>query len=113
MANRLLSARDAKGVGKNWVSNFIKRRPKLRTRWVRKYDYQRAKCEDPEVIRGWFRLVKNIVAKYGIVEDDIYNFDETGFLMGMIASCMVVTTSEGRSKAKMVQPGNWEWATVI
>jgi len=39
MANRLLSARDAKGVGKNWVSNFIKRRPELRTRWVRKYDY--------------------------------------------------------------------------
>ena len=53
------------------------------------------------------------MAKYGIVEDDIYNFDEIGFLMGMIASCMVVTTSEGRSKAKMVQPGNWEWATVI
>ena len=46
--------------------------------------------------------MKNIVAKYGIVEDDIYNFDETGFLIGMIASYMVVITSKGRSKAKMV-----------
>jgi len=42
------------------------------------------------------------VAKYGIVEDDIYNFDETGFLIGMIAFYMVVTTSKGRSKAKIV-----------
>ena len=113
MVNRLRAARGASRVGKNWVSNFIKRRPELRTRWIRKYDHQRSKCEDPEVIGDWFRLVKNTIAKYGIVEDDIYNFDETGFLMGMIASCMVVTTSDGRSKAKLVQPGNREWATVI
>jgi hypothetical protein len=36
-------------------------------------------CEDREQIKGWFRLVRNIIAKYGIVQDDIYNFDETGF----------------------------------
>ncbi|KAH9226393.1 hypothetical protein K456DRAFT_1731176 [Colletotrichum gloeosporioides 23] len=28
----------------------------------------------------------NIVAKYGIMDSDIYNFDETGFIMGQIAS---------------------------
>ncbi|KAI1507827.1 hypothetical protein KJE20_05125 [Pyrenophora tritici-repentis] len=32
----------------------------------RKYDYKRALCEDPKVIRGWFSLVANIKAKYGI-----------------------------------------------
>ena len=52
-------------------------------------------------------------AKYGILDVDIYNFDETGFLMGMIHPGMVVTTSEGRGKAKLAQPGNCEWATVI
>ena len=55
----------------------------------------------------------NIIAKYGIRSDDIYNFDETGFLMGMIASGMVVTGAERRSKPKSVQPGNREWITVI
>ena len=32
----------------------------------------------------WFRLVENMRAKYGIVDSDFYNFDETGFAMGMI-----------------------------
>ena len=51
MANRLLRERDAPPVGKRWVHNFVKRQSDLRTRFTRKYDYQRAKCEDPKVIR--------------------------------------------------------------
>ncbi|RKK10989.1 hypothetical protein BFJ66_g17414 [Fusarium oxysporum f. sp. cepae] len=96
-----------------WASNFVKRQPELKTRFQRRYDYQRAKCEDPTVIRNWFRLVENTIAKYGIRSDDIYNFDETGFMMGVIASGMVVTGAERRGTAKSVQPGNREWITVI
>ncbi|KAJ3542019.1 hypothetical protein NM208_g4316 [Fusarium decemcellulare] len=113
MANRLLADRDAPPVGKRWAHNFVTRHHELKTRFFRKYDYQRAKCEDPTVLRDWFRLVANTIAKYGIRSDDIWNFDETGFLMGMIATGMVVTGSERRSKPKSVQPGNREWITVI
>ncbi|KAJ3534004.1 hypothetical protein NM208_g7730 [Fusarium decemcellulare] len=113
MANSLLADRDASPVGKRWAHNFVKRQPELKTRLFRKYDYQRAKCEDPAIIRNWFTLVANTIAKYGIRSDDIWNFDETGFLMGMIATEMVVTGSERRSKPKSVQPGNREWITVI
>jgi hypothetical protein len=113
MANQLLRARDASDVGKRWAINFVKRQPDLRTRFSRKYDCQRAKCEDPKVIGEWFILVQNIKAKYGIVDEDTYNFDETGFMMGIIFAGMVVTTSDGRGKAKLAQPGNREWATVI
>ncbi|EAQ88448.1 hypothetical protein CHGG_05067 [Chaetomium globosum CBS 148.51] len=66
MANHLLRERDAPPVGKLWAHNFVKRQPQLRTRRTRRYDYQRAK------------------AKYGIVDDDVYNFDETGLMMGII-----------------------------
>jgi hypothetical protein len=113
MANRLLAARDASRVGTRWVSNFVKRRPELQTRFQRKYDYQRAKCEDPEIIGGWFALVRNTIAKYGILDVDIYNFDETGFMMGVISTATVVTSSGKRTQAKKVQPGNREWVTVI
>jgi hypothetical protein len=51
MADRLLRERGEKPTGKNWVDNFIKRTPELRTRWSRPYDRQRAACEDPAVIR--------------------------------------------------------------
>jgi len=113
MANQLLRVRNAPPVGKNWASNFVKRQPELQTRFVRRYDYQRAKCEDPRVIGKWFELFRNVKAKFGILDDDIYNFDETGFMMGIICAGIVVTTSEGRGRAKLAQPANREWATVI
>jgi len=100
MANRLLRKYDAPPVGVRWAYNFIKRQPELRTRFTYKYDYQRAKCEDPIIIRKWFALVHNVKVKYGILDDDSYNFDETGFIMGIIIAAIVVTTSNGRSRAK-------------
>src|SRR5437667_6701764 len=57
MANQLLRVRDAPPVGVNWASNFVRRQPELYTRYCRKYDYQRAKCEDQKAIREWFNLV--------------------------------------------------------
>jgi hypothetical protein len=113
MVNCLLADRNASPVGTRWANNFIKRQPELKTRFFRRYDYQRAKCEDPTVIRNWFRFVQNTIGKYGIQLHDIWNFDETDFMMGMISSGMVVTGSEKLGRPKSVQPGNREWITVI
>jgi hypothetical protein len=113
MANLLLASRDGKPVGKHWARRFIDAQPSLKTKFNRPYDYQRALCEDPEVIGNWFRLLRNMIAKYGITDDDLYNFDETGFMMGVITASMVVTRSDRHGKAKSIQPGNREWATVI
>jgi hypothetical protein len=113
MANPLLNDRDASSAGKRWASNFVKRHKELKARFFRRYDYQRAKFEGLTVIRNWFRLVENTIAKYVIDLADIHNFDETGFMMGVIASGMVVTGTERRGRPKSVQSGSREWITVI
>jgi hypothetical protein len=113
MANHLLETRRAKRVGKCWAQRFVARRPELKTRFNRVYDFQRALCEDPELIGAWFRLVENMKAKYGILDCDFYNFDETGFMMGVICAAMIVTRADRRGRSKAVQPGNREWATAI
>jgi hypothetical protein len=82
-ADLLLRKRGARHVVKNWPDHFVARRPKLKTRFNRVYDYQRSLCEDPAIFEPSFRLVVNIRTKYGIVDSDFYNFDETGFMMGM------------------------------
>jgi RecB family endonuclease NucS len=79
----------------------------------RKYDYKRALCEDPGLIQRWFRLVQNTKAKYGIQDDDMYNFDETGSIMGMHNASAVVTASRRRSRPKSMQQGNREWVTSV
>jgi DDE superfamily endonuclease len=113
MANLILAGRKGRKVGINWPSTFVKRHSELQTRFNRKYDYQRAKNEDPKVIGDWFELVRNVKAKYGIQDEDTYNFDETGFMMGVIGTELVVTGTERRNRPKTVQPGNREWVTVI
>ena len=52
-------------------------------------------------------------AKYGVLDCDFYNFDETGFMMGIICAGMVVTHADRQGRGKAVQPGNREWATAI
>ena len=113
MTNLLLAKRAAQRVGKNWTDRFIKRRQELRTRFSRVYDYERALQEDPHALEAWFRLVDNMRAKYGIQDCDLYNFDETGFAMGIVRAQMVVTRSDRVGKPKAIQPGNREWATAI
>ena len=71
MANLLeRSSTDIQPTGKNWVSNFIKRHDEIKTSYSRRYHYQRAKWEDPKVIREWFNLVQ-ITMQYGIACEDI------------------------------------------
>jgi hypothetical protein len=76
-------------------------------------DRQRALCEDPILIQRWFELVEKTKAKWGICDEDVYNFDEAGFMMGKITTQLVVTGSERRGRPKAIQPGNREWVTVI
>ena len=100
-------------VGKCWVDRFIQRTPSLKTKWSRPYDRQRAACEDPAVIRPWFSLIQSTKEKYGIQDEDIWNFDESGFLMGRITSQLVVTGVDKPGKQKKIQPGDREWVTLV
>jgi hypothetical protein len=113
MADSICKARGVPLVGVNWPNNFIKRTPALKIRLGRTYECQRRLCEDPQVIGDWFTLVKNTINKYGILSQDIYNFDETGFQMGQISASMVVTATDRQGRPKQVKPTNTHWVTLI
>ena len=113
MANMLLQTRGAPRVGSRWAQRFVQRKEELKPRYSRSYDFQRALCEDPNAINAWFRSVWNMKAKYGIADCDLYNFDETGFMIGIMESIMIVTRAERKGRSKKLQPGNREWASVI
>src|SRR5689334_23614220 len=97
MANDLLAARGEGPVGKHWVDRFRTRTKEVKLRRSRPYDRQRALNEDPRVITPWFELVRTTKEKYGILAEDTHNFDESGFMMGIINAQMVFTGSEKRT----------------
>lgn len=54
MANLLLAGRGTTSiqlVGVNWATKFTKRRDEVKSCFSRRYDYRRAKCEDPKAIQ--------------------------------------------------------------
>jgi hypothetical protein len=54
-----------------------------------------------------------VKAKYGILDKDTYNFDETGFQIGVGGSVKVVTALEIQINLIGWQPGDREWITLI
>ena len=98
LAKLLLSARQKQSytpsIGELWVNRFIKRHPELISKYTRRYDYQHAKCEDPELIKSWLDCAQETIQKYGILEHDIYNMDESGFPRGVASTAKVICGSE-------------------
>ena len=83
------------------------------TRFSRRYNYQHARIEDPEVIKELFNRVPAVIAEFGILPEDIFNHDETGFAMGVISTTKVVTSSEKSGRLSLIQPGNRVLVTLI
>jgi hypothetical protein len=50
---------------------------------------------------------------YGILEEDTYNFDETGFMMSVASTSKVVTSSDTIGQATLVQLDDREFVTAI
>jgi hypothetical protein len=99
--------------GKNWVKNFIDRNNTLKSKYNCKYNYKRAECKDVGLIQTWFESVLHVKTKYGIIDGDTYNFDKTGFQMGIISTAKVVTQADHNGRSKTTQPGNQEWVTAV
>jgi hypothetical protein len=57
--------------------------------------------------------VEQTKAKYGICNNNVWNFNKAGFIIGKITTQLVVTGLERRGRPKALQPGNRKWATLI
>lgn len=89
------------------------RSDELKIAFSRAKDRQRILQEDPAVISAWFKLVEETKAKYSVDDNDVHNFDETSFQIGVIRSMKVVTGLERRTRPNLIQLGDREWVTVI
>jgi hypothetical protein len=101
---------DPPTVGPNWTSRFIKRHG-YHKRMQKRLQAERQDAEDPICIAQYFQQVQTVVAEKGIVPQDIWNMDETGFRIGVGKDQLIVTK---RKRAHYFGiPENRESATAI
>lgn len=101
-ANFILVSQGRERVGQHWARRYKARNLELSTCFNHVYDYKWALYEDPKLTKIFFRLLENMRAKYGVDDANIYNFDETRFLMGIINLHMVVSHADREWAATIV-----------
>jgi hypothetical protein len=97
----------------NWVYKFIKCHPALHIRYNQRISYQQAKQEDLKIIKQWFKLMYATIQEHGIHKDNIWNFNETSFAMGLYTTLKVITIVDYSERPYTVIQGNCEWVIII
>ena len=64
----------------NWPTNFIKRHSELHKQKQKPLVIERKRSHDPAVILNWFHRLRKVRSTWSILDDDIYNMDETGYV---------------------------------
>ncbi len=79
-----------------WAKRWLDRQPDLFKAKRKPLAAERKNAHDPEVLQTHFDEFKEMVVQYGITEDDTWNFDETGYRMGIARSDWIVTVDPNR-----------------
>ena len=100
-------------VGINWTSKYLARHPELKTKYIPPLDKERALAHDPKIIQGWFELYKKLKIEFNVQDEDIYNMDEKGFMMGVVQKVKVMISKYEFGGKYMTQCGNRDWISLI
>jgi hypothetical protein len=92
MATELLRAKGDLGpdIGTNWSQRFLRRHPDLKSRFVLPLDKDCVITEDPKQIQRFFELFQTTKEKYDIHDNNIYNMDKKGIMIGVLAKLKVI-----------------------
>lgn len=106
-AGVLLSQRDA-GAGsstkgrlpnKDWPQAFYKRHPELKAARVRAIDWQRHEKNIRAKVENWFEVMSKQLSERGVLQENVYNMDETGVLLSDLTTTKVlVCRNDARSR---------------
>jgi hypothetical protein len=99
-------------VGKNWHHKFYERHSSIKTLRARPIEKARLINKDPDNYIKWFRTFIEIIIKWGLLPEDIYNMDESGAGLGFIQKSYIIGPEEEKD-ARVLMDVNREWATLI
>lgn len=76
--------------GKNWSQGFYKRHPELRARRTRAIDRDRHDAAVYSKTMEWFDVIREVLDRSDILQENVYNMDETGVMLSVLGSLKVL-----------------------
>ncbi len=99
-------------VSNKWTKRFLKRHPEYHKRKQKSINIDRKRTHDPVIVREFFAELDDTLKSYGISLSDIYNMDETGFMIGM-AKDQVVILLDPKRPTYLASSTNKDYVTVV
>jgi hypothetical protein len=82
--------RPLKPPGKNWAKSLEKRHPEIKAREVKALDQDRYEKNIFPKIEHWFEEIGKVLKGSDIVQENVYNMDETGVMLSKLGSVKVL-----------------------
>ncbi|KAJ5112092.1 hypothetical protein N7532_000137 [Penicillium argentinense] len=83
-------------LSEKWLKRFLQRHPKYNIRRRKSLDIERLHAHDKSLIQEWFQRFQNAFDLYGVQPEDLYDFDETGFQIGIGKDQWIITREPRR-----------------
>jgi hypothetical protein len=81
-------------LGTHWFARWAKRHPEIHETITKTLANDRKQGLKDFDIKEWFELLKQCKEEFDIDDGDIWNFDETGFQVGIIKGTTVMVPRE-------------------
>jgi hypothetical protein len=91
-------------VSNSWLSRFCKRHPEILVKKTKPMEAAKIGAHSEKDVLEWFQKYDAFLQKYNITSSNLWNFEETGFLIGVLKSCKIVV-----SRAKKNQDVSYEY----
>jgi len=112
MAVELLKEKgDNKPLGPNWQSAFLRRHPDLKSKISSPRARDRFLAQDHGIFNHWFDLFLEQKEKYCVHDDDVYNMDEKGVMLGVAGKVAVIIPKTEKNPHTSNGSGNRDWTT--
>jgi hypothetical protein len=116
MVTAFASQLAGKAPGHCWVSRFVNRhRSELEAAYLYNRDLDRHRADSVRSYEVYFNTVNQKIQQYQISEDNIYNMDEKGFLLGRLNKVRRIFSRDLKGSGKLlgaVQDGSRNRSTV-
>jgi hypothetical protein len=78
--------------GKDWPQAFYKRHPELKAARAKAIDWQRHEKNIRVKVEQWFTIMGKQLSERGILQENVYNMDETGVLLSDLNTVKVLVS---------------------
>jgi hypothetical protein len=88
--HRAEADRPLKQPNKNWAEAFENRHPELRARKAKALGWNRHKKNIYHKIEHWFEEIGKVLENPAVLDENVYNMDETGVMLSKLGSVNVL-----------------------